>query len=194
MPWVETVSRVLLVAAALVCFSSFAWAMKKLFRRPAGTTIAIILTSGCAVACALAHLFALSRPAHIHLASALVAALLYMLALAVFWWAVATIRRRPLPFAFTPATPAFLITGGPYRYVRHPFYTAYLLAWLAGIIGTGQPWLLLTLGIMGALYAMAARLEEAGFRASPLASAYATYRQSTGGFIPRIRTLFVGSN
>ena len=40
-------------------------------------------------------------------------------------------RKHPA-FAFIPTTPVSFTKTGPYRLIRHPIYTAYLLTWLAG--------------------------------------------------------------
>ena len=35
-------------------------------------------------------------------------------------------------------TPASLNQSGPYRFVRHPFYTSYSLTWLAAAVATAS--------------------------------------------------------
>lgn len=50
-------------------------------------------------------------------------------------WALITMRWRHLRATPEPAEGARLLTGGPYRWVRHPMYSATLLVvagWLAG--------------------------------------------------------------
>lgn len=52
-------------------------------------------------------------------------------------WALCTMRLRNLRATPEPAVGARLLTGGPYRWVRHPMYSATLLVmagWLAGHI------------------------------------------------------------
>jgi protein-S-isoprenylcysteine O-methyltransferase Ste14 len=104
----------------------------------------------------------------------------------LFWWSLATHGRRRPAFAFVPVAPAHFVQAGPYRLVRHPIYTAYLLAWFAGAVAAGQPWLLLTVALMGGIYYRAARQEERSFLAGPFASQYREYQGRTGMFIPRL--------
>lgn len=109
---------------------------------------------------------------------------LYLLAAAGYWWARLSHGKDRPNFAYIPTTPTFLTQSGPYRLVRHPIYTAYLLAWLAGPVICGQPWLLLSTLVMAAIYFHAARQEEKWFAGSQLAEDYGRYRGRTGMFIP----------
>ncbi len=83
-----------------------------------------------------------------------------------------------------PTTPTFLTQSGPYRLVRHPIYSAYLLAWVAGPVICGQPLLLLSTLVMAVIYFFAARQEESWFAGSELAEDYRRYRSRTGMFVP----------
>ncbi len=114
---------------------------------------------------------------------------LYLLAQGVFWWSRAAHGSQRPAFAGTTTRPTFLTQSGPYRLIRHPIYTAYLLAWLAGAMIAAQPWLLLTVIWMGVLHFLAARQEEHHFAEGPLAADYAAYRQRTGMFLPSVRGL-----
>jgi protein-S-isoprenylcysteine O-methyltransferase Ste14 len=70
--------------------------------------------------------------------------------------------------------------------LRHPIYSAYLLAWIAAPLATGQFWLLLPAAAMGCLYYRAARQEENSFLTSSFAPRYKDYQERTGMFLPRI--------
>lgn len=52
-------------------------------------------------------------------------------ALALMIWARVTFGRRSFHFAANP-TQGGLVTAGPYRYIRHPIYTAFCLFIMAG--------------------------------------------------------------
>jgi protein-S-isoprenylcysteine O-methyltransferase Ste14 len=88
---------------------------------------------------------------------------------------------------FSRDEPRFVHASGPYRYVRHPFYASYLLAYGAtALLLPG----LTTLGLLGAMtvyYAWAAAREERKFAASGVAAEYQDYRRRTGRFVPRRR-------
>jgi protein-S-isoprenylcysteine O-methyltransferase Ste14 len=108
---------------------------------------------------------------------------LYALALLVFGWARTAHGTQRPAFVGIAVTPSFLTQTGPYRVIRHPIYTAYLLAWLAGPIIAAQPWLLIATVWMFILHYRAARLEELSFAHTPFALEYAEYQRRTGMFI-----------
>lgn len=112
---------------------------------------------------------------------------MYLTSISVFWSAVrACARRRPTAI-FEPDTPTQLVLEGPYRRIRHPFYTSYTIFWLAGWVGCGAWSTALIALVMTCVYVRAARSEEAKFEGSSLAAAYHVYRQQTGFFCPRWR-------
>ena len=67
-----------------------------------------------------------------------------VLAILLFFWARITFGRRSYHVAADP-TEGGLVTGGPYRYIRHPIYAAFCLftstgaaahwSWSAGLCG-----------------------------------------------------------
>jgi protein-S-isoprenylcysteine O-methyltransferase Ste14 len=79
-----------------------------------------------------------------------------------------------------------LVTTGPYRWVRHPMYTAYLALfvgafllsanWAIGVAGVGVILTLMTVRLAGE----ERRLEER------FGEAWIAYRGSTGAFLPRL--------
>jgi protein-S-isoprenylcysteine O-methyltransferase Ste14 len=109
---------------------------------------------------------------------------IYLLAHVVFWWARAAHGKQRPAFAGLDVRPTFLTQAGPYRLVRHPIYTAYLLLWLAGPVISARPWLLLTTLWMAWLHYLAASREERAFAESDLAREYQGYRDRTGMFFP----------
>jgi protein-S-isoprenylcysteine O-methyltransferase Ste14 len=108
-----------------------------------------------------------------------------LLANLLLFWALSIHGKARPAYAFVPTAPVSFAQTGPYRFVRHPIYTAYLLAWLAGPLVTGHFWLLATVGWMAFLYYRAARQEERFFSASPFAAKYQEYLKQTGMFFPR---------
>jgi protein-S-isoprenylcysteine O-methyltransferase Ste14 len=112
------------------------------------------------------------------------AVVLYVAALALFWWAVPHAARAQLNIAFTNTIPMTLLVDGPFAYVRHPFYASYLLYWLAGAFISD--WMWVSVFVMGCFYFNAMRQEEQTFRLSPLAARYETYKQKTGALFPAL--------
>jgi len=79
-----------------------------------------------------------------------------------------------------------LVTEGPYRWVRHPFYDAMALL-IAGIALIAANWfMLLTGAVVFSLLALRSRTEEAHLLAR-FGESYRDYRERTGRFVPRLR-------
>jgi protein-S-isoprenylcysteine O-methyltransferase Ste14 len=110
-------------------------------------------------------------------------------ALVLFEWSRRSIGRRYFSYVFSRDVPTFLWTGGPFGYVRNPFYSSYLLAALSvsfmfSGIATALPFAALFLSTRAA-----ARLEEARFGASGVKGEYARYASRTGRFVPGVGRL-----
>jgi protein-S-isoprenylcysteine O-methyltransferase Ste14 len=174
-------NRLCLTVLLLACLASFAWGMRYFFVHPEKWSVGMRVSQVCGTIFALLHLAAIL---FYNIYSASVAAGLYVCSLALFWWALRSNRRRPLTAAFLADLPRHLMDRGPYRFIRHPFYTSYLLTWSAGIIATGRWWLIPTLLAMLVIYWKASQAEEQKFAHSELAAAYAAYRAKTGRFLP----------
>lgn len=117
---------------------------------------------------------------------------LFSSSLAVFAAAVAASRYTPPTVAFDTDAPSFLLQYGPYRYVRHPFYLAYVLFWLGTAVAVNSLLGWVAPLVVTALYAEAAFREERKFASSDLAGAYSAYRARAGMFWPRPLVLLVG--
>jgi protein-S-isoprenylcysteine O-methyltransferase Ste14 len=77
-----------------------------------------------------------------------------------------------------------LVTGGPYRYVRHPFYLAMLIV-VVGLSLLADNWLLLLFGIATfILLLIRAPIEERELEAR-FGEAYRNYRARTGAVFPK---------
>ncbi len=114
----------------------------------------------------------------------------YGVSAALLVWAWRTVRRHPAAVAVSPVAPARLIVHGPFRIVRQPAYTAYVCAWLAGSIATGNPWLLLSTVWMTVFYVAMVQREEERDERSVFADAYRAYRRTTGMLLPRVQIEF----
>jgi protein-S-isoprenylcysteine O-methyltransferase Ste14 len=109
-----------------------------------------------------------------------------MLSAALFAWAIKTTYRRRLSIAYNPDIPEFILQSGPFRLVRHPFYTSYLLFWLSLIVMQPSIVSASVTSVLFGFYLNAAKFEEAKFARSALASAYKGYEARTGMFVPRM--------
>ena len=84
------------------------------------------------------------------------------------------------------AAPQSIVTTGPYRLVRHPFYSSFHLTLLAGVAAV-PGWLT---GVALAAGLVVLRItaigEERRLLASEFGADYAGYLQRTGRFVPRV--------
>lgn len=76
-----------------------------------------------------------------------------------------------------------LVTHGPYRYLRHPIYVAYLLGGLGGLLTTFSAEALLIFLTYYALVAFRAALEERALE-EVFGERYRRYRAATWGLGP----------
>ena len=83
-----------------------------------------------------------------------------------------------------PRANATLITTGPYRWIRHPMYSAALLLVIAAALFTANALVLAGGVAMFALLAARSRLEEARL-VEKFGEDYLRYRRRTGRFLPR---------
>jgi len=178
--------RVTLLLLVLVCFSSFAWAIKSHFVSNR-MSIFMRLTAIFGLVSTGLQILAIFDVEHFDSIRLVGSTLLYAVSLALFWWTVSVTRSRRLSVAFSKDEPQYLLQAGPYRFVRHPFYTAYSFFWVAGFIAVLRWYLIPAIAVMLASYLCAARMEEAKFKSSDLRELYEGYRSNTGMFLPRLR-------
>jgi protein-S-isoprenylcysteine O-methyltransferase Ste14 len=121
----------------------------------------------------------------IPLANGIVAAVVLALSLALYEWSRHAIWMRGFRIAWSGIVPEELCERGPYRYLRHPLYTSYLLAFLAAAIALPHPLTALVFAANLVLVIHGARDDERAIGESPLAGAYAEYRKHAGMFWPK---------
>lgn len=69
-----------------------------------------------------------------------------ILSIVLVLWAIATMQKSKLRILPEPSPNATLITNGPYRFIRHPMYTAILMG-SAGLLIHQFTWLRLSITI-----------------------------------------------
>ena len=80
-----------------------------------------------------------------------------------------------------------LVTDGIYRYIRHPQYTGFMLITLGMLLDWATLPMLIMWPIMAVLYYRLAKKEE-GYMLGQFGKQYAEYRQTTGMFLPSLRS------
>jgi protein-S-isoprenylcysteine O-methyltransferase Ste14 len=92
----------------------------------------------------------------------------------------------------SPRAAATLVETGPYRYIRHPMYSAALLLVVAATLLTAHAVVAVGGLAMFALLAARSRLEEQRL-VERFGSAYVAYQARTGRFLPRRRSRHRGA-
>lgn len=87
----------------------------------------------------------------------------------------------PLPL---PNGRTDLVVHGPYRWVRHPIYTAVLIGTAGVALRSGTWWSVAAAGGLAALFMVKARWEELHLDAA--FPGYAAYHSRTGRFVPGV--------
>lgn len=167
---------------ALATLGSYIWSVRNHFEtaaRQAGTRLIDVMVLVCAVYCSWMTWQAVQEPS-----IQLVGIAVMLGGLVLFWATIRETRNAKLLAAFSDKNPASLVSTGPYSYVRHPFYSAYILFWLGFAISTGS---LVAIGlslIMVVIYWQAAKQEEQKFSGTQMADDYAAFAKGRKRFIP----------
>src|SRR4051794_3354446 len=173
-----------LILSLSLSYAVYAWAFSRFFSRSGPRTLRLRLLAALGTVAMVAQAVSIwfyLTPSALRI---LLSIGLCLLALVLFASACRATRGQPLPLAFDPARTARIVTNGPYRYVRHPFYISYSITCLAGALATSWWPAWLTAGLMLCAYAWAAASEERDLLRSH-ADDYASYRARTGAFVPR---------
>jgi protein-S-isoprenylcysteine O-methyltransferase Ste14 len=110
---------------------------------------------------------------------------MYTVSILLYLAAIEAARRTRLQRSFIDhPLPDRLISDGPYRWVRHPFGTGYLLGALAAPIAIDDFRMAVIAVPLVAMTIYAAVREERVWLASPRGDEYREYRRRTGMFVP----------
>lgn len=80
-----------------------------------------------------------------------------------------------------------LVTGGPYRWVRHPFYSSVTLFILANSLAAAN-WFLSLTGVLFFILIVIRTREEEKHLLARFGDEYRNYMRQTGRFLPRLGT------
>jgi protein-S-isoprenylcysteine O-methyltransferase Ste14 len=117
--------------------------------------------------------------------AAVCGAILALSALILYEWTRRTVIDRNFYVGLAGEVPPMMCDTGPYRYVRHPFYLSYTVAFVA--VAVAFPSLVVSgvcLANIG-LFVYMALDDERVLLQSPLAAAYESYSARVGMFLPQ---------
>jgi protein-S-isoprenylcysteine O-methyltransferase Ste14 len=101
------------------------------------------------------------------------------------WWSGRSLGRALTPLPVPNG--AGLVASGPYRFVRHPMYTALVLVCLGVAVGSGALWSYVSCLVLAVFFDVKTRVEERYLvGAYP---GYAEYGARTGKFVPGLSRL-----
>lgn len=104
--------------------------------------------------------------------------------IALISYTLGTHRRRLSLWHQQNDSPEHIVTDGAYKYIRHPFYAAFIATLLATATLCGSPW---TLGVCVSGFLMlnyTAAREEKRLQGSEFAEQYRAYTLQSGRFLP----------
>lgn len=176
--------NLVLSALGIVTVGLYVWAARYHFTSPK-LKLGAILISLLVIATALLFLYMIWATPH-PLPAQVIGGLMQAGGLALFLSAISASKKARLRAAFAEENPGSLVTFGPYKYVRHPFYTSYILFWVGWAISLWTLFAIVPVAFLVGLYIAAARGEEQKFTSTEFADEYATYKAKTGFFWPKI--------
>ena len=180
----EVIRDAVISAVSIGVIAQYAWSLKAHFTS-ASMPDGARLISGAVALTGLLYMLAIwhfSQPLAAHAAGLA----LQLASIALFWWAIAASKKARLRYAFDREAPSSLVQDGPYAYIRHPFYTSYILFWAGWALATWTFWAVLPLAFLVAVYVRAARDEERNFSSTDFAAEYEAYRKRAGLFWPKL--------
>jgi protein-S-isoprenylcysteine O-methyltransferase Ste14 len=180
----ELVLDIVISVVSVIVIGQYTWAGRGHFsseRMPRGAVLisVVVLLTGCFF---LYLTWAVSQPPTAQLAGLV----LQLFSWWLFWRAIAASREAKLRLAFDEAGPHGLVNSGPYRFVRHPFYSSYVAFWAGWTLAIWSAVAVAPFLILLAIYIVAARTEEGRFAASSMATEYEAYKRQTGFFLPKV--------
>ena len=175
------------IVLGLIAFLSFGWGMKRYFIQPDTKSLPMYFVSEVGAFCAVIQILSLVIfHDNMNVVTAFIGAILYTISIFLFWHSIYINRKNKLTLAYMDDEPKFLVQNGAYKFVRHPFYLAYIITWFATPLILLEPLLLITSFIMLFTYIGSAIMEENKFSYSPLSEDYKVYKKNTGMLVPKL--------
>lgn len=186
-PIISLVLRGLFSTLALLCFGSFFWSVIGVFRKPdEGVSKMYRVLQVSSAWTWFYSMYAIFISKHEVLWAQVLAFFLICFSLWVFWKTRIWIREKDFALVFNDESPSHLETNGPFRWVRHPFYSSYLLCYFSVFVFTLDPLMAFTVAFMVVLYLKALRDEERKFHSEGFSESYRQYSAKTGALFPRV--------
>jgi len=115
-----------------------------------------------------------------------VGAVFSVIAVALLVWTLPALGRNLTDTVVTRKEHT-LVTRGPYRWIRHPFYVCMALMTFGSALITANWFILVSGFVVFSLLALRSRVEEEQL-AARFGDAYREYQKRTGRFLPKLRS------
>jgi protein-S-isoprenylcysteine O-methyltransferase Ste14 len=106
-----------------------------------------------------------------------------------FFLSLKKMTKKKLTIAFSKDTPKQIFKSGPYKYIRHPYYTCYLISYFSAFLAIPNYISAFNFLFMVIIYTWAAKIEENKFIKSTLKNEYLQYMNEAGMFWPFIKKI-----
>ncbi len=107
-----------------------------------------------------------------------------VVALLIFFWVIGALGQN-FSTTLTISKEQTLVTRGPYRWMRHPMYTSFVLLWV-GFFFVSTNWFIGLTGIAGFVLAIVVRTpKEEQMMIERFGDEYIAYMNRTGRYLPR---------
>ncbi len=104
--------------------------------------------------------------------------------LLLFAWTYRTTSQFKFDNIFTHRAPQQIINTGPYRFIRHPYYTSYMINYLSILFISQSILLIIPIALIIVLYYFATQNEEELILNSEHKNLYGEYKEKTKRFVP----------
>jgi protein-S-isoprenylcysteine O-methyltransferase Ste14 len=123
----------------------------------------------------------------LHVLPAICGAIFDLVSVLLYEWTRRTVVDRNFYVGLGGEVPAAVCDAGPYRWMRHPFYLSYILAFLGVAIAFPSPLVAAVCLLNIGLFVYMAHNDERTLMASILAPSYESYKMRVGMFLPRFK-------
>lgn len=121
---------------------------------------------------------------HLDFGWGLPAGLLMACAVTLYEWTRRNVRGEGFSVGLSGRVPSSVFEGGPYAYIRHPFYSSYILAFASVPLAWHAAPAVVMFVANAAFYVYLSFDDERALASSPLAADYAAYKRRVGRFLP----------
>lgn len=179
--------KVLIYLLLFACFISFSWAVFRIFNKPREIIpFKMSALSLLSTFFFIGQLYFVSQQTTFNLTFTIIGLILLCVSFGIFWSAIPYAKSAQLGIAFAGKKSKKILMDGPYKYIRHPFYSSYLFFWIGGSLVAQSENLLISIVVMAWFYFSAIAEEETMLLNGDFGDLYKSYMLRTGAVLPRV--------